>query len=79
LDDTFGLFFTGQPLAARSPIGTEQTLTAATAESVKAVHDKWYRPDNTVIVVAGDADPQALVARIRQWFGPWSAKGKKPP
>lgn len=79
LDDTFGLFFTGQPLAARSPIGTEQTLTAATAESVKAFHDKWYRPDNTVIVVAGDADPQALVARIRQWFGPWSAKGKKPP
>lgn len=78
MDETRSLFFAGQPLASRSPIGTVDTLNAATSESVKAFHDKWYRPDNTVIVVAGDADPQVLIGKIRQWFGDWKAQGKKP-
>ncbi|MGG2377382.1 M16 family metallopeptidase, partial [Salmonella enterica] len=63
----------------RSPIGTVASLQAATADSVRAFHDKWYRPDNSVIVVAGDVDPAALVAEITQWFGTWTAPGKKPP
>lgn len=78
LDQTRDLFFKGQLLASRNPIGTVETLEAANAAAVKAFHDKWYRPDNTVIVVAGDADPAALVARIQQWFGGWKASGKKP-
>ncbi|OYX64018.1 MAG: peptidase M16 [Novosphingobium sp. 32-60-15] len=79
LDQTRDLFFKGQLLAARNPIGTVQTLEAANAAAVKAFHDKWYRPDNTVIVVAGDADPATLIARIEQWFGGWKVAGKKPP
>lgn len=79
LDETRGLFFKNQLLASRNPIGTVDTLEAADAARVKAFHDKWYRPDNTVIVVAGDADPATLVARIEQWFGPWKVAGKKPP
>ncbi|MCW1382632.1 insulinase family protein [Novosphingobium sp. KCTC 2891] len=78
IDGTRGLFFAGQPLANRSPIGTVDTLNAATAESVKAFHDKWYRPDNTVIIVAGDADPEVMVAKIKEWFGGWKKPGKKP-
>ena len=79
LDGTRAVFFAGQPLGSRSPIGTEETLNAATPAKVKAFHDAWYRPDNAVIVVAGDADPQALVARIKQWFGAWKGTGKRPP
>lgn len=72
------LLFEGQPMADREPIGTEATLEAATAKSVKAFHDKWYRPDNTIVIVAGDQDPAAMIAEIRQWFGPWKDKGRKP-
>jgi len=79
LDETRALFFKGQLLASRNPIGTVPTLEAADAARVKAFHDKWYRPDNTVIVVAGDADPAALVARIEQWFGGWKVPGTKAP
>lgn len=78
LDQTRDLFFKNQLLASRNPIGTVQTLEAANAAAVSAFHAKWYRPDNTVIVVAGDADPAALVARIEQWFGGWKVAGKKP-
>jgi zinc protease len=59
-------------------IGTVATLQAATAQSVKDFHDKWYRPDNTVIVVSGDADTSVLVAELTKWFGDWKAVGKKP-
>lgn len=79
IDGTRGLFFTGQPLATRSPIGTVDTLNAATPETIKAFHDKWYRPDNTVIIVAGDAEPAQMVAQITNWFGGWKKVGKKPP
>jgi len=78
IDATRAAFFKGQPLADRSPIGKVETLNAATAESIKAFHDKWYRPDNTVIVVAGDADPATLVSEITKWFGDWQGVGKKP-
>jgi zinc protease len=79
LDGTRAVFFAGQPLGSRSPIGTEETLNAATPAKVKAFHDAWYRPDNAVIVVAGDADPQALITRIKLWFGTWKGTGKRPP
>ncbi len=79
VDGTRALFFAGQPLASRSPIGTEETLNAATAERVKAFHDAWYRPDNAVVVVAGDADPAELVKRVKTWFGGWKGTGKRPP
>lgn len=78
VDGTRALFFAGQPLAARSPIGTEETLNAATPERVKAFHDAWYRPDNAVVVVAGDADPAEMVQRIKTWFGAWKGTGKRP-
>lgn len=78
-DATRNLLFTGQPLAVRAPIGTPETLQAATDKAVRAFHDRWYRPDNTVVIVAGDADPQMLIEEIRQWFGPWKAKGKRTP
>lgn len=69
-------FFAGQRLAIRSPIGTDETLRAANGKSVKAFYDRWYRPENTVIVVAGDADPLVLAGLVEQWFGDWKGTGK---
>ncbi|MGN3973508.1 M16 family metallopeptidase [Tsuneonella sp. SYSU-LHT278] len=67
--------FAGQRLANRLPIGTEETLKAATPQTVRAFHDRWYRPENTVIVVAGDADPRALAALVERYFGDWKGNG----
>lgn len=71
--------FHGQPLANRLPIGTEKTLNAATPATIRAFHDRWYRPDNTVVVIAGDADPQMLAGLVEKWFGNWKGKGPKVP
>jgi len=75
-DLTRQVFFAGQRLSMRNPIGTEETLRAADGKGVKAFYDRWYRPENTVIVVAGDADPQVLAGLVEQWFGDWKGTGK---
>jgi zinc protease len=71
--------YAGQPLAERSPIGTVETLRAATQQSVRAFHSRWYRPDRAIIVVAGDAEPAALAELVKKHFGDWKASGKPTP
>ncbi len=78
-DATRETFYRGQLLASRDPIGTESALTAANQRSVRAFHARWYRPDQTVIVVAGDADPQVLVGLVRKHFGRWRVRGRATP
>jgi len=69
-------FFAGQRLSERSPIGTVETLNAATGASVSEFHRRWYRPENTVIVIAGDADARVLAGLVEQWFGDWEGRGE---
>lgn len=75
-DLTRQTFFHGQRLSVRNPIGTDATLGAANGKAVQAFYDRWYRPENTVIVVAGDADPIVLAGLVEQWFGDWKGSGK---
>ena len=73
------VLFSGQRLATRTPIGTEETLGAATGVSVSAFYKRWYRPENAVIVAAGDMDPLQLAAEIEKWFGDWQGEGPTVP
>ncbi len=73
------VLYAGQPLANRSPIGTEATLTAARQDSVRAFHARWYRPENTVVVLAGDRPTAELEALVRKWFAGWKPAGAHTP
>lgn len=68
--------FAGQRLATRSPIGLVETLEAANGANLQAFYDRWYRPENTVVVVAGDAEPEVLAGLVEQWFGDWEGTGQ---
>ena len=74
-----GVFFAGQPIADRSPIGTIKTLEAATPQSVQAFHDAWYRPERTVVILSGDIDPAIAAELIVKNFAGWQGKGPNPP
>lgn len=73
------VFYEGQPLAERSPIGTAKSLQAATQDSVRAFYKRWYRPQNVVVIVAGDAEPAQLEAYVTKWFAGWKVPGKPVP
>jgi len=76
---TMGVLYAGQRLADRSPIGTLPTLEAATPEAVRAFHHRWYRPQNAVVVVVGDADPQVLAAMVERNYADWQVSGDVTP
>lgn len=78
-DATRQVFFAGQRLAVRNPIGTIETLEGATPASVRAFHQRWYRPENTVVVLVGDADPRLLAMIVEREFGDWSGTGPLTP
>ncbi|THD37821.1 MAG: insulinase family protein [Sphingomonas sp.] len=70
--------FAGQPFAVRSPIGTTKTLEAATAATLRAFHDKWYRPERAVVIISGDLDPVLFESLVDKNFSSWKGKGPNP-
>ena len=77
-DTASKLFYAGQPLADRSPIGNLDSLAKATPESLRAFHNRWYRPDNTVIAMSGDGDPVVFAQLIARYFSDWKPANAEP-
>lgn len=55
---------------ARGTIGSIANLDSAQIDDVRAFHALYYRPDNAVLVVAGNFDPAQLDKWVDQYFGP---------
>lgn len=72
------LFFAGQLLAERPVIGTVETLNGATADTVRAFHQRWYRPERATLVVVGDLDPDLIERQIAKHFAAWKGTGPNP-
>lgn len=51
-------------------IGWMDDLDRLTADDIRAYYRLHYTPGNAVLVVAGDIDPRATLARVEQAFGP---------
>lgn len=62
---------------ARPGIGSIADLDAATIDDIRAFHATYYRPDNAVLVVAGNFDPAQLDKWVDKYFAP-IAKPNRP-
>ncbi|HTC16172.1 MAG TPA: pitrilysin family protein [Steroidobacteraceae bacterium] len=69
--------FDGTPYA-HDALGTRPSFEKTTAQMLKSFHDTWYAPNNAILVIAGDVDPSAALAQVRELFGDIGAK-KLPP
>ncbi len=49
-------------------IGSLEDLTAAQIDDVKEFYDKWYGPNNATMVIAGDIDPDSVLADVKYYF-----------
>jgi zinc protease len=54
----------------RSTIGSIENLDAATIDDVRRFHATYYRPDNAILIVAGNFDEAQLNGWVDQYFGP---------
>ncbi|HEY4115090.1 MAG TPA: pitrilysin family protein [Rhizomicrobium sp.] len=62
------LLFAGTPYA-HDALGTRPSFDATTSVMLKRFHDAWYAPNNAILIVVGDVEPQATLAKIKQLFG----------
>jgi zinc protease len=58
-------------------LGTRPSFDTTTAATLKHFYDSWYAPNNAILVIAGDVDPRATLAKVRALFG--AIKTKKLP
>ena len=50
-------------------IGYRSDLEQASLADVSDFHRRWYVPDNAVLAVAGDVDPEAVIDAVYAYFG----------
>ncbi len=58
-------------------LGTRPSFDKTTARMLKSFHDKWYAPNNAILIVVGNVDLNATLGRVRALFG--GIKPKKLP
>jgi zinc protease len=58
----------GHPYA-HSVIGSMEDLNAASLDDAKNWFRQYYGPNNAVLVVAGDVDPEDIRERVERYFG----------
>jgi zinc protease len=56
----------------RPPGGAADTVARLTAADLRAVHDRAIDPARAVIVVAGDVEPDEVIATVESLFADWS-------
>ena len=49
-------------------VGWLDDLESATAADMKAYYDKWYHPRNATVVIVGDFNTEAVLARVEALF-----------
>ncbi len=54
---------------ANSVIGSMEDLNAAQLDEFKAFFDKYYKPNNAVLVVAGDINKEDTKVLVKDYFG----------
>ncbi|MCW1428003.1 insulinase family protein [Novosphingobium sp. JCM 18896] len=62
----------------RFPVGTVETVSAATAQSLRAFWEREYVPEHATVIVIGDFDPAVVEKAILAKFGSWQAKPVEP-
>ncbi len=65
--------FRGTPYE-HDALGTRPSFDATTGAMLKKFHDDWYAPNNAILVIAGDVDPAATIATVKDLFGAIPAK-----
>jgi zinc protease len=73
--DLIGFDVPDTPYAKRIPIGTEEVIKTATADTIRNLYHRYYRPEDATLVFVGDADPAVVEAKIRKSFGDWKDFG----
>ena len=65
--------FKGSPYE-HDALGTRPSFDKTTGADLRKFHNTWYAPNNAVLVVVGNVEPQTVLAQVKKTFGALPAK-----
>ena len=65
------LMFPGHPYGTQTVIGTQEHLKNPSIVNIKNYFKRYYVPNNIAICMAGDFNPDEVIAIIDKYFGSW--------
>jgi len=74
----FAAALAGGRVTERPPLGHEEVIAAAGTRELDRFLARWYRPERTTVIVAGDVDPEAVSALVEREFGAFRARTPPP-
>jgi zinc protease len=69
----------GEAAYGNNLTGTPASVKAIRRDDLVQFHKRYYRPDNAVLVMAGDVKPETAFALAESVFGTWRGVGPKNP
>ena len=61
------VMFKGTPYE-QDALGTRQSFDKTTTTDLRKFHDEWYRPNNAILIVAGDVSLEPTLKNIKKLF-----------
>ena len=62
----------------KDSLGDRDTITTATVEKMKTMQQRYYVPNNSALLIAGDVDPEQAIALAQQFYMTWEASEEDP-
>jgi zinc protease len=63
---------------SHDPLGTKDSFDATTGEMLKDFYKQWYAPNNAILIIAGDVDPNGVLAKVKEFYGNIEKKSLPP-
>ncbi len=68
----------GDLVTRKNPIGDHNIINTATPEKMMIIKNKYYFPNNSLLVICGDVQHDAAFADAEKIFGDWQSSGFNP-
>lgn len=62
----------------KDPAGTRESVSTATLEKMRTIQSRYYVPNNSALVVTGDAKPEEVFRLAQQLMGSWERRPVDP-
>ncbi len=69
--------FPGTPYA-HDALGTRESFQKTTGAALKKFYDTWYAPNNAILVIVGNVDPDQTLTKVREFFEPIPSRAVPP-